>query len=128
MGVITLMVITDGRRDVLAETLRHLDFLDGPVTRRVVHDDSGDRDNHLWLDSLGVFDDVVATPQRSGFHGAMASSRRWLTGKDRNPFVFWLEDDFRFFRTIPLAEMAAVLDDHTHYAQKALSRQPVNDA
>lgn len=126
--MITLMVITDGRRDILTETLAHLDFLDGEITRRVVHDDSGDRDNHLWLDSLGVFDDIVATPQRSGFNGAMASARRWLTDQDRSPFVFWLEDDFRLFRTIPLLDMAAVLDERPHLAQMALRRQPVNAA
>jgi hypothetical protein len=41
-------------------------------------------------------------------------------------YVFWLEHDFRFQRTVDLNEMAAVLNSSEHLAQVSLLRQAVN--
>jgi len=41
-------------------------------------------------------------------------------------YVFWLENDFRFFRPVDLKQVARVLDEQ-RLAQMSLMRQPVSD-
>jgi hypothetical protein len=41
-------------------------------------------------------------------------------------FVFWLEHDFEFLRTVDLELFASLLDEEPELAQVALMREPVN--
>jgi hypothetical protein len=125
--VIQLVVITDGRRDCIARTIPSaLDNLCGPITSRLIYDDSGDEANLDWLadqyEPHGFT--VIGTHQRRGFGGAIRYLwREWL-GPER--FVFWLEDDFTFNRPVPLAAMCETLERYPYLAQLVLRRQPWN--
>lgn len=124
--MITAVVMTDGRRDCITRAIASFDRLKGPVSARVIHDDSGDPAYAAWL--WDAFDGwmVYSTPERSGFGGAVRSARSWLCEHDRNPYVWWHEDDFVLTRDIDLHAMMRVLTER-HLAQLALRRQPWND-
>lgn len=137
---VTLLVITDGRRQYLERTLasaaENLVTSDGtdPIRRRVMVDDSGDQAYAQWLDeSFGRFH-IVHTPGRTGFGAAIQAG--WdevdadhpKTGRRGTGFVFHLEDDFTFNRPVQLDRLAALLDRRADIAQVALRRQPWNDA
>lgn len=123
--------MTDGRRDCIARTIPSaIDNLTGPITHRIIHDDSGDPDYRSWLAAEFPTFDLVGPPNgRSGFGGAIASAWSYLTdiatGVD---YVFHLEDDFTFRRPVNLAAMATVLATRPYLAQLALRRQPWNPA
>lgn len=126
--MITVMVVSDGRREYLEQAWPSLNMLYAqPITRRVIHDDSGDPTFHAWLTATFPDAELVTTPQRSGFDGAMRSARAWLTDHDDNEFVWWHEQDFRLTRAIPLLRLADTLRQRPHLAQLALRRQPWND-
>lgn len=128
MGMtITLVVMTDGRLDYLGRSLTTTNRLHGPITRRVLHDDTGDDDYRDELRDLYPDWEVIGTPQRAGFGGAYRSMWSWVRTYDTNPFVFTTEDDFRFTRDVDLAAMATVLASHPYLSQLALRRQPWND-
>lgn len=59
---------------------------------------------------------------KTGWHLA-----RRQTVEDDLDMVFWLENDFRLSRPVPIEDMALVLRRNTQLAQMALMRQPVND-
>lgn len=125
---IVLLVMTDGRRDCIEQTIASArENLAGDITRKVIHDDSGEPAYRLWLGAwFGDFE-IVSTGQRSGFGGAIRSAWRHLRtfpGAERH--VFHLEDDFTFNRTVDIDAMAELLDTLPHLAQIALRRQPWN--
>jgi hypothetical protein len=126
--VIALLVMTDGRRDCIARTIPSaLAQLDGSITRRIIHDDSGDTEYRAWL--MGNFPtfEIVGPPHgRSGFGGAISSAWDYIATNVEEPFVFHLEDDFTFNRSVDLTDMAVVLDLNPHIVQVALRRQPWN--
>jgi hypothetical protein len=126
--MIALLVITDGRRDCITRTIASAqEHLVGPITRRVIYDDSGDLTNRAWLRVTFPDFEIAYHPEgRQGFGGAIRAA--WavlLDGTER--FVFHLEDDFTFGRYVNLEAMAHVLDHRPHLAQLALRRQPWND-
>jgi hypothetical protein len=71
--------------------------------------------------------------QHASQHGFCRSCRTgWKLARkqayeDNLDFVFWLENDFRLLRPVPITDMAEALDEHRHVAQMALMRQAVND-
>lgn len=124
--MIALLVMTDGR-DHIFESIPSADgFLLGPISERWIHDDSGDPRHAEKL--RRVFPDwqVVTTPGRSGFAGAIRSAWSTLLELSSAPFVFHLEDDFTFRRVVPLTELAALLVHAPELAQVALRRQAWN--
>lgn len=127
--MIVLLVMTDGRRDCIEQTIASArENLLGNITRRIIHDDSGDPAYRLWLGAWFPEFEIVSTGQRSGFGGAIQSAWRHLRvfpGNER--FVAHLEDDFTFNRPVPLDAMADVLQMLPHLQQMALRRQPWND-
>ena len=126
--MICLLVMTDGRGDCLHDTMiSAADSLRGPVTRWLIHDDSGDEDYSRWLRARYSEWEIVSTPGRSGFGGAIRSAWSYIAGRAER-FVFHLEDDFTFRRPVDLAEMAEVLYARPYLMQLALRRQPWNDA
>lgn len=128
---VLLLVMTDGRRNCIEQTIpAALRALHGDVTRKVIHDDSGDGYYQSWLAQTFPDFEIIRTPGRSGFGGAIANAWHHLTltaERDDCRFVFHLEDDFVIERQIPLLTMSAVLDDNPHLVQLALRRQPWND-
>lgn len=125
--MITLLVMTDGRADCLTESVASFDRLHGPITERIIHDDSGDPAYGDWLADAHPDYIVCSTRQRSGFAGAYRNAWAWLRNNDRNPLIFSTEDDFVFTRDVDLTQMAAVLDQHPQLVQMALRRQPWNE-
>lgn len=124
--MISLLVMTDGRADCLARSVASFDRLHGPISVRVIHDDSGDADYAEYLHDTYPGFAVCSTGQRSGFSGAYRSAWAWLREHDRNPLVFSTEDDFVFTRDVDLHAMAGVLDRCPYLTQMALRRQPWN--
>lgn len=124
--MIDLLVMTDGR-DHIYETIPSAGaFLDGPISGRFIHDDSGDPDNGEKLRRVFPEWTVVQTAGRSGFGGAIRSAWSMLRAASSSPYIFHLEDDFTFRRIVPLLELARVLQARPHLAQLALRRQPWN--
>jgi hypothetical protein len=122
---VVLLVMTDGRDDVLAQTIRSAEErLHGHITRKVIHSDNGQ-----WhVDGLRAFYPgwEVIGGRRLGFGGAI--NRAWRHVADgTEPFVFHLEDDFVFNRHIDVDELAGVMNAHPHIVQMALRRQPWNE-
>lgn len=122
-----LLVMTDGRRDCISRTIpTALEQLQGLISHRVIHDDSGDSAYRAWL--VEQFPDftVIGRSHRSGFGGAIQSAWRHL--RTLNPqFVFHLEDDFLLRRPVDLEAMMRAMFAEPHLVQMALLRQPVND-
>ena len=125
--MITVMVMTDGRRECIVPAVESLARLQGPVSARVMHDDSADPDYRLWLLETFPGWTVVSTGKRSGFGGAVRSARNWLINNSRSRYTWWHEDDFVLTRDIDLPGMMQVLGEHRHLTQLALRRQPWND-
>lgn len=128
--MIALLVMTDGRLDCIDRAIPSaLEHLQGQITRRIIHDDSGEPDYRAWLRARfgGLGFEVIYHPAgRQGFGGAYRNAWRFLT-QCQEPFVFSTEDDFTFNRLVPLDGMVRVLEDNPHLAQLALRRQPWND-
>lgn len=126
--MIVLLVMTDGRDDLLARTLpvatAHV-----PHTRLLVHDDTGDYRHRLALSDqwrhLGA--EVIGGDTRRGFGGAISAAWAHLE-RAVEPFVVHLEDDFILGRPFDWLDLADTLIRHPHLVQLALRRQPWNPA
>lgn len=125
--MITMIVMTDGRGHYLEQAAATFDRLTGPITEKVIHDDSGDPGYAAWLRERFDGWTIVATGTRSGFAGAYRSAWSWLRANCRTDWVFSTEDDFLFDRDVDLAAMASVMVLRP-MAQMALLRQPWNRA
>ncbi len=126
--MMTVLVMTDGRLDCLRASLASvMVHLHGPVTRWVVHDDTGDARYHQLLTRhLTATWELVTTPSRSGFGGAYRHAYDWIVANDDAGYVFSTEDDFVLTRPVDLMAMAQVLAERDHLTQLALRRQPWN--
>lgn len=123
--MIALLVFTDGRLDLLAQTLASADeMLNGPITARIIVNDEPNVSDELE-DIYGERYAIHKAPTRRGFAGTIGHAWAHLPGCD---YVFHLEDDFTFNRRVDLDGMVTVLDTHPHLVQLALRRQPWNDA
>lgn len=126
--MITLIVMTDGRRECIAETIPSaLAHLQGPISHRIIHDDSGDPDYRAWLTATFPSFLIIGDGARHGFAGAYANAWRYLSVTPRE-WVLSTEDDFTFNRPVDLAAMVEVLTTNPHLAQLALRRQAWNPA
>lgn len=126
--MITLIVISDGRRKYIEQTIPSaLAMLQGPITKRIIYDDTGDALEREWLrTSFPTFTVTHSPLGRQGFSGAVGFMWNWLCEFDTNDFVFHLENDFTFNESVPLDRMIGVLDEHAEIVQMSLKRQPVN--
>lgn len=123
--MITLLVMTNGRMTYLHHTLESFDeMVSGTITRRVIHDDSGDPGYVAWLkERYGDEYEIIHGGDVLGFAGAV--QRAWSElAHDENRFTFHLEDDFLFNRSVDLDELADFLEDRWWLAQLALRRSP----
>lgn len=125
---VVLLVITDGRRECIAQAIPSaLANLEGPVTRRVIYDDSGNHDHQDWLrQEFPTFELVTHPLGRQGFGGAIRTAWSHIAlGPER--FVFHAEDDFTYNGPVDLDAMSRVLDANPDLVQLALRRQPWNE-
>lgn len=122
---VVLLVMTDGRGDCLDRTLASFDdMVSGPITYRVIHDDSGDPGYRSWLQSSFPGFTVIGAGHRVGFSAAYGNAWRHLAGREEHFVAAW-EDDFTVDRPVDLTDLARLLDDRPHLAQVALRRQAV---
>lgn len=125
--MITLLVFTDGRDHIYETIPSALAHLHGPISRRVIYDDSGDAENRDRLaDAFPTFVIAHHPDGRQGFGGAIRFMWQWLAAWGESKFVFHLEDDFTFNRDVDLDAMARVLDHRPELMQLVLRRQPWN--
>lgn len=124
---VAVLVMTDGRRDCITRTLARFDeMVTGPITRRIIHDDSGDTEYRRWLAGSFPAYEPVTTPGRSGFGGAIQSAWRHLSEHVTEPWILHIEDDFLFARPVDISDLVAVLEQRPYLAQMAFRRQPWN--
>ena len=124
MNSIALLVITDGRADYIEQTIPSAAaMLKGPITQRVMFDDSGDPAYRQWLREKFPEFTLWYEPERLGCGGAVQMAWKHLRAVDTD-YVFHLEDDFLFNEIVPLDEMIEVLETHPYIYQMALRRQP----
>lgn len=128
--MIALLVITDGRTDCITKTVSSaLSNLDGPIAERWMYDDSGDPNHRAWLaKTFPEFELIYHPDGRQGFGGAIRTAWAHLRANSTADYIFHLEDDFTFNRSVPLDDMMEILDEERHLAQVALRRQAWNSA
>lgn len=126
--MIALLVVTDGREDYLTACVESAaDHLDGPISERVMYDDTGDAAYRADLAArFPQFIHINAGP-RQGFGGAIRAAWAHLAAHSHARYVMHLEQDFTFNRTVDLDAMAATLHANPHLVQLALRRQPWTD-
>jgi hypothetical protein len=101
-------------------------MVEGPISKKVIVDDSGDAMYRRWLDDTYADRyDIHHHASRLGFCRTWRHAHSLAT--DTSPFVFLLEDDFLFRRPVNLYELVEVLGQRPHLAQISLVRQPWND-
>ena len=124
-----LVVITHGEAKTLPATVESFYEYVSPLpsVRLAVIDGPG---NAPPIDAFGCWE-VTQHERQLGFCEAVNTG--WLAAKKAVAahdldYVFWLENDFRFFLPINLERVAAVLAENRELAQMAFMRQAVNDA
>lgn len=123
---VALLVMTDGRKHIV-DAVRSLDtMLRGPVTRRLIHDDSGDTRHRAWLRRTFPDWEILGEGDRLGFAGAYARAWNYLAHQVDEPLVFSTEDDFLLGREVFLPLMGRVLAKRPMLLQLALRRQAWN--
>lgn len=120
--MVTLLILTNGRREYLKRTLSTLGKLHGDFSRILIHDDSGDENYHHWL--IKQFNFEIATTRKVGFAGAMISAWDKLK-EDSNEWVFHLEEDFLFMDDIYVEDMVNVIKHNSYIKEIVLLRQPI---
>lgn len=125
--MICLAVFTDGRRDCIGDTIASLDRnLTGPITRRVIIDDSASASNADWLASMfGDRYEIHHRLRRLGFGGTIRDA--WKHILPRAGYIAHWEDDFILTRALDLGDLIAILEHDRTIAQVVLKRQPWND-
>lgn len=121
---VVLLVVTDGRRDLLERTaVSFRENCDWPFTATVVADDSGDFAYTAWAGRVFDADTTVCGP-RAG--GAGNINRAWdhINHLHEMDYVFHLEDDWTFCRPVDVEAMAEPLRRDPWLAQMVLRRQP----
>ena len=125
--MIDLMVVTDGRRACLEDTLEHADrHLAGIDGRRVIVNDSLDPVYWAFLDDRygSTFDVLHPLDGKRGFAGAIQAGWEHLGAGPGH--VFHLEDDFRLLVDVDAARLVDLLEARPELVQVALLRQPWN--
>lgn len=118
--------LTNGRGDCLTRTLDSArEHLRG-LTEIAVLNDCPDPEYAAWLDANAADPlrdiSVVHLPPPHGYWRAMRAV--WDLACTAGGPVFFLEDDFVIQAEVNVADLAAVLDAHSHLVQIALLRQP----
>jgi hypothetical protein len=126
---VDVLVITDGRRDCIIQTMASaVGVLGDQVDRWWMYDDSGDPDHRAWLTEQFPYVLLAHHNEgRQGFGGAIQAAWSVLRNGSDASHIFHLEDDFTFNRPVDLPGMIEVLDrPGANLAQVALRRQAWN--
>jgi hypothetical protein len=123
------LVFTDGRKECLERTLASAEeLIEGVFQDKIIVNDCLHLEYMKWLyDTYGDSYDIRTNRNKLGFGGTI--NRAWQTLPDYgdDTWIFHLEDDFTFNRSVPLGSMVSVLKNNPHLAQMALKRQPWNE-
>lgn len=123
MNQVALLVMTDGRREYIHQTIESaFSLLSGSIGPLFMYDDSGDGYNHQWLQANFPQFNLIYKDTRQGFGGAIHSAWNHIKSFDFN-YIFHLEDDFIFNREVPLDDMIHVMEKYPNVYQMALKRQ-----
>ncbi|MDH2424759.1 hypothetical protein [Sphaerisporangium sp. TRM90804] len=117
-----LIVLTNGRRDCLSQSIPSVrEHLKGFTSLTVV-DDSGDPAYREWIaEEFGAVP-IPVGDKPCGYWQAMRCV--WALARDSGAGAFWFhEDDFVLSEPLDLGDLATVLDDNPHLTQIALLRQ-----
>jgi GT2 family glycosyltransferase len=116
------VVLTTGTRWQLGETLDSFErnVACDEVTRRLMCVDSPDDGIVDELAATWPAWDVVHTSRGVGYAGAVAAAREEAL-RSGQPWVWWMEDDFRFERPVPIYRLQAAMPQRC--AQMSLMRQ-----
>ncbi|MEU0937601.1 hypothetical protein [Embleya sp. NPDC005971] len=119
---VPLIVLTNGRRDCLEQTMRAVRRHLHGVAHVTIVDDTGDADHRAWLSDTFTADVVPVDPDApAGYWRAMRTV--WGIAAGERAIAFW-EDDFVLETHVDLDALTAVLDTHPYLTQIALLRQP----
>ena len=125
MTVVSLVVVTDGRGELVEQTIRSADrMLVCDWSHRVIVDDSGDPAYGVHLTGLFPGWRVVSHDERRGLSGAVRTA--WAVIPERE-WLFHLEDDWTFPQRVDVLDMVEVCR-REGLAQVALTRNAVSPA
>ena len=125
MNKISLVVITDGRQSCIEQTIdRFNEVINYTFFEKLIINDSGDPRYHNFLVNRFPEFNVVSHEQRRGLAGAVQSA--WSSVNPEVDYVFHLEDDFLFNKSIDIAHMSFLLRTNPQLVQMALVRASVN--
>jgi len=125
MNKVSLVVITDGRQDCITRTIECLNrVINYPFFEKIIINDSGDMNYHLYLSSAFHEFKVISHENRRGLAGAVQSA--WSNISNDSEYIFHLEDDFLFNTYINIDHMIDLLNKKESLAQMALVRASVN--
>lgn len=125
MSKVSLIVITDGRREYITQTISNLRIAtDYSFFEKIIVNDSGDINYHHFL--INNFPDfrVVSHNQRQGLASAIQTA--WSSFSNGAEYIFHLEDDFLFIEKPQIDLMISILENNKYLTQIALVRNPVN--
>lgn len=121
--MIAVVCLTAGRDDYLAQTIASFEErVRGPITCRVMFDDSGDSTAMTRLGKQFPDFAVIGDVERRGQAAKIRSIFNFLQGRTEK-YVFWLEEDFTFDRDVDLLDLVELLEEHPEYSQAQLLRQ-----
>jgi hypothetical protein len=121
---IPLIVLTNGRRDCISQTIPSITKHLAGYGDMVIVDDSGNPDYRAWL--AIEFPDALVTAVAEGPAGywrAMQTVWSIARGSGADTVAMW-EDDFILLDDVDLTCLDRVLDKRQHLIQIALRRQP----
>jgi hypothetical protein len=118
---IALVVITDGRKDCIEQTIARFNLLVHYVfTKKIIVNDSGSPEYHKYLCENYRDFKIISHEKRKGLSSAIQSG--WSEIDENIDFVFHLEDDFLFTEKPSINKMISILQKNQHLAQIALLR------
>lgn len=121
--MIALAILTDGRAELLEQTLESArDNLKGPITHRIMVNDSGDQDYAAHLRRLAPEFTHVTHGQRQGLAAAVQSVWEAALATDAD-YLFHLEGDWTFNEPVDLEDLVDLLARKPYLAEVVLQRQ-----
>lgn len=126
---ITILIFTDGRQEYFAMTFQSLkkNVTASHIISTIIIDDSNDPSYASWLDTnySHEVDHIKHNEKRLGFGGTIRDTWHKLDKlAPRYDYVFHLEDDFVFNRSVNLDDLILILEKNPDMAQVCLLRQP----
>ena len=116
-----LVIIANGRRDHIEQTVSSIDEHLGDFDARLICDDSGDPEYAAWLRE--TFPGFTIDAHRHLGHGGAVHTALQRAASLPVDWVFWCEDDMTFTRKVDLHAMAAQMDANPLLAQMVIKRQ-----